>query len=179
MTLEEWHEVLATKPATPGQVGAILHAFQCLGFSDEERAMRLALSARLLDLDGLASTRDLVMGDAGRLLRLLGEFGDRAEFEAAASPLPETLADRTSNGRSYPTASGRRGVRTQERETAAAGSVAAEPATAAGAPGRPGDAGPGPVSRCTWADVLAATARALYLIRNPGLMLGRDSAGAA
>jgi hypothetical protein len=75
VNLADWHAVLASEPATCGQVGAIHGECQRLGLTD--RAERLAVTATLLGLDGLDSTRDLVMGDAGRLVRMLspGEPG--------------------------------------------------------------------------------------------------------
>jgi len=86
MTLHEWHAQLASEPATPNQIGAVLREFGRLGLGGPaDRAERLALSAILLGLDGLDSTRHLVMGDAGRLVRLLGEYQDAAELRAAAA----------------------------------------------------------------------------------------------
>lgn len=91
MTRDEWNAVLATKPATPNQVGAILREFARLGYRDADRAGRLAVSAAMLGLDELASTTDLVMGDAGRLLCMLRDIRDRGELTAmppAAQPVP-------------------------------------------------------------------------------------------
>lgn len=81
MNLSEWHQVLATEPATPNQVGRIRAEFGRLGITG--RAERLAITAALLDLDDLGSTRDLTMGEAGRLCGLLPLVGDRAELDAA------------------------------------------------------------------------------------------------
>jgi hypothetical protein len=85
MTNEEWLEVLATTPATRTQVGAIHGEFRRLGFIAAERDERLAACAALLGLDGLWSTRDLVMGDAGLLLRLLRELPGRAALDTAVA----------------------------------------------------------------------------------------------
>jgi hypothetical protein len=97
MTREEWAEMLATTPATPLQVGAIHGEFRRLGFIAAERDERLAACAALLGLERLWSTRDLVMGDAGLLVRLLRELPDRAALIAAiaaapASERPQTVA---------------------------------------------------------------------------------------
>lgn len=90
MTREEWLEVLATAPATRSQVGAIHAEFARLGFTAAERAERLAATAGLLGLEGLWSTRDLVMGDAGRLVGMLRQLADRPALDAAiATPSPE------------------------------------------------------------------------------------------
>jgi len=84
MKLDEWHAVLETEPATPNQVGAIMAEFRRLGFAGRyDRTERLAASAALLELGELDSMRDLVMGDAGRLLRMLQRFRDRAGLNAA------------------------------------------------------------------------------------------------
>jgi hypothetical protein len=82
MTLDEWHHGLATMPATSMQIGAIHGEFRRLGFGEDERVERLAISADLLHLGELASTSDLTMGDAGRLVRLLRSYQDRAELAA-------------------------------------------------------------------------------------------------
>lgn len=78
MNRDEYLEMLATEPATPTQVGAIHGEFARLGVS--ARAERLAISAALLGLDDLGSTRDLVMGDAGRLVGMLRQTSARSEL---------------------------------------------------------------------------------------------------
>jgi hypothetical protein len=78
MTRVEYLEMLATEPATPMQVGAIMGEFDRLGVAD--RAERLALSAELLGLDELDSTTDLMMGEAGRLVGILRSTRDRVEL---------------------------------------------------------------------------------------------------
>ncbi len=87
MTRDEYLAVLAETPATPNQVGAIVHECERLGLAD--RAERLAITAALAGLDELASTRDLTMGEAGRLCRMLPLVADRAEL------LAELLAARS------------------------------------------------------------------------------------
>jgi hypothetical protein len=84
--LDQWHEVLATEPATTNQVGAIHQEFLRLGFGEDERAERLAASAALLQLPELRSTMDLTRGSAGYLLRILQGFRDRGELDAAQLP---------------------------------------------------------------------------------------------
>jgi len=86
MKLDQWHEVLATEPATANQVGAIHQEFMRLGFAETERAERLAASAALLQLPELRSTSDLTRGSAGYLLRMLQGFRDRGELAAAHRP---------------------------------------------------------------------------------------------
>ena len=65
-------------PATARQAGALAGRFAGLGVTD--RAERLAVCAALLGLDGLATSRDLTVGQAGRLLHALGDCQDRAEL---------------------------------------------------------------------------------------------------
>jgi len=83
---------LETEPATGMQRGAVLGEFTRLGYARADRAERLAVSAELLGLDGLGSTRDLVMGQAGWLYRQLQDTASRAELDEllAAEPEPET-----------------------------------------------------------------------------------------
>jgi hypothetical protein len=85
MTRDEWNAVLATEPATPAQRGAIMGEFGRLGFGAHDRDQRLATAAAILGLDTLGSVRDLVMGDAGRLLHILRRTRDRSELSALAS----------------------------------------------------------------------------------------------
>jgi hypothetical protein len=74
---------LETEPATPNQVGVIRREFGRLGLGADGRAERLAISAALLGLGGLDSTRDLTMGEAGRLYRMLLDFRHRDELATA------------------------------------------------------------------------------------------------
>jgi|SRR5450755_827184 hypothetical protein len=82
MTRDELNEMLATEPATRNQVGAIRREFERLGFRETDRAERLAVSAAMLELGSLGSTRDLTMGQAGCLVCLLLVTGDRSELPA-------------------------------------------------------------------------------------------------
>jgi hypothetical protein len=97
MTLDEWHQVLATEPATPRQLGAVLHQFERLGYQDNrwDRPARLAAAAALLHLGQLDSTRQLTMGQAGQLLHALQGFRSRAQLETRLRrPDPLPLATR-------------------------------------------------------------------------------------
>jgi hypothetical protein len=91
MTRDEYLEMLATEPATPTQVGAILGEFRRLGV--DNRAERLAVSAELLGLDGLGSTTDLVMGQAGQLVAMLRRVRDRAELPDVATAADDDQDD--------------------------------------------------------------------------------------
>ena len=92
------HAVLATEPATQMQVGAIHGQFRRLGYGHADRDRRLAACAALLGLDALDTTTTLTMGDAGRAVRILQSFADRAEMDAALrehqdAGRPATFAD--------------------------------------------------------------------------------------
>jgi hypothetical protein len=80
---DEYLILLATAPATPAQIGVIISEFDRLGITD--RGERLAISAALLELDGLGSTCDLVMGQAGALVRILRDTPDRASLPDVAT----------------------------------------------------------------------------------------------
>lgn len=64
--------------------------FARLGWPEGDRAGRLAACALLLGLDGLGSSRDLSMGQAGYLARLLAGMPDAgglaAELDARRQP---------------------------------------------------------------------------------------------
>lgn len=93
MKLDGRRHVQATTPATPNQVGAIRRECERLGFTEAERAGRLAICAALAGLEQLGSTADLTMGQAGQLLRALLDLGDRDELRAAAGIADEHLGD--------------------------------------------------------------------------------------
>jgi hypothetical protein len=93
MTRDEWNAVLATEAATPAQRGAIMGEFGRLGFGAHDRDQRLATAAAILGLDTLGSIRDLVMGDAGRLLHILQRTRDRSELSALASSAERGAGD--------------------------------------------------------------------------------------
>lgn len=96
MMLKEWREVQKTTPATQNQRGALHHEFTRLGYQDNrwDRPARLGAAAVLLGLDQLDSLRDLVMGQAGQLLRALQELDSRAELDAAIVPAAPAGRDR-------------------------------------------------------------------------------------
>lgn len=83
MTWPEWCAYAESTPATPDQVGTVAGHMERLGYTD--RAERLAVTARLLGLAELGSTRDLTLGQAGRLCRLLPGVRDRAELDTAVA----------------------------------------------------------------------------------------------
>lgn len=88
-------ERFATEPATPTQVGAVIGEFDRLGIY--QRDERLALSAALLGLAELASTNDLTMGQAGKLVGIL-------RATRAPSELPDlTRHDSNSHDTGRPT----------------------------------------------------------------------------
>ena len=93
MNLDQRRAVLETEPATSDQVGVVVRQFERLGFTGYDRAERLALSAALLGLDALDSTKDLTKGQAGKLYRMLLGIGDRDELRAAARIADEGQAD--------------------------------------------------------------------------------------
>jgi hypothetical protein len=82
MKLNEWRAVQATELATPGQLGRIMRECHRLGYRDRcDRAARLAALAAVLGLGRIGSTRELTMGQAGQLIRILTSCSGRAEFE--------------------------------------------------------------------------------------------------
>ncbi len=98
MTRDEYLDVLASEPATAMQVGAIHGEFRRLGYAPRDRDQRLAGSAAMLGLGQLASTRDLTMGEAGRLLRLLMDCPDRAAQQRLAASASRREALRNAAG---------------------------------------------------------------------------------
>lgn len=85
MTREEYLERLSTELATPNQVGRIVAEFDRLGFHwRTDRPERLRVSAALLGLSELGSTRALTQGQAGQLVGLLGRISDCSELYEAA-----------------------------------------------------------------------------------------------
>lgn len=86
MMVDERQYVQATEPATPNQVAAVHGQFRRLGFGEADRDQRLAVSATILGLGGLGSTKDLTMGEAGQLYRTLLGVADRAGLAAMLRP---------------------------------------------------------------------------------------------
>ena len=101
MHLEQWRAVQTTEPATMNQAGKIHREFGRLGSGEDDRSERLAICARMPDLVGLRSLRDLTMGEAGRLINALPRVRDRAQLiqalpgpggsAAPYRPLPQTV----------------------------------------------------------------------------------------
>jgi hypothetical protein len=102
MTLDEWRTVQETEPATPRQRGAVMGQFTQLGYHRRyDRAARLAVAARILGLDGLATTSDLTTGQAGMLLGTLSGFASRAALDAEF-PSPATRKARRRARQPFP-----------------------------------------------------------------------------
>lgn len=82
MNRAEYLRMLATEPAAPNQVGAVRVEFRRLGL-DGDRHARLAAAAALLGLDGLNSTNDLSMGQAGHLIKTLRGLAGAGDLAVA------------------------------------------------------------------------------------------------
>ena len=82
MNRDEFVRMLDTVPATPNQIGAVHGEFHRLGL-DGDRPGRLAVAAALLGLDGLTSSRNLSMGQAGYLVKTLRSLAGAGELATA------------------------------------------------------------------------------------------------
>ena len=82
-TLAQYRERLATMPLTRNQLGAIHGEWNRLGLFD--RPERLRLSAAIAQAEPIGSTKDLTMGEAGRLVCQLRQCGTLARARALAS----------------------------------------------------------------------------------------------
>jgi hypothetical protein len=90
--------MLATQPATRNQVGVIAGELERrLGV--RERSERLEVSAALLGLGALGSTRDLTMGEAGALVKILRGTADRADLYRRVADAREKQARAETGGR--------------------------------------------------------------------------------
>jgi hypothetical protein len=91
-TLDQYRARLASEPLTVNQLGRIHREFERLGFGAANRAERLEISAALARYPGrLASTKDLTMGEAGRLIGVLQSCRNLPDLYAAtraARPAP-------------------------------------------------------------------------------------------
>jgi hypothetical protein len=77
-------------PLTGRQLGAVHGEFRRLGFHPwYDRTARLELSAAVLGLDMLESTKSLTLGEAGQLVRALRDCRDVDGLYAVAFPAPE------------------------------------------------------------------------------------------
>lgn len=91
-TLAEYRARLDTEPLTANQLGRIMAEFDRLGLYSRKyhRAERLRLTAILAGYPSeLETTKDLTMGEAGRVVRSLIECGTLPELYAIAEPEPE------------------------------------------------------------------------------------------
>jgi hypothetical protein len=87
MTKDEWRAVAESAPATPNQVGAIRREFRRLGFGPTDRAERLRITGQLAQADCQpATTKDLTMGQAGRVVGALTGCRSLPDLYAAADP---------------------------------------------------------------------------------------------
>ena len=67
--------------ATPNQLGAVMRELHRLDLAHPSwRDCRLAIAAVLAGRGSLASTRDLADGEAGKLVRVLGECRDARDL---------------------------------------------------------------------------------------------------
>lgn len=91
-TLAQYRARLAAEPLTLNQLGAIHREFERLGFGEADRAERLEVSAILARYPGqLATTKDLTMGEAGRLVGVLRSCCNLEDLDAvllAERPAP-------------------------------------------------------------------------------------------
>ena len=88
--LDRYRVRMASEPLTRDQLGAIHREFTRLGFSDRDE--RLTLTAALARVPGpIGSTKDLVMGDAGRVVGALIGCRTAAELYSLATPEPRGL----------------------------------------------------------------------------------------
>ncbi|MGH3283602.1 MAG: hypothetical protein ACRDPD_02760 [Streptosporangiaceae bacterium] len=89
MTLDEWHAVLERGPLTGNQLGRIHAEFRRLGFHvDRDRGERLWLTGELSGAGPIGSTRELTMGEAGRMVGILTGCRSVRELYALAEPEP-------------------------------------------------------------------------------------------
>jgi hypothetical protein len=87
MTIAEYRAILDRKPLTSNQLGAIHREFYRLGFHvTADRAERLRLTAELARVPSIDSTKDLTMGQAGRVVRLMIGCSTVRELYALTEP---------------------------------------------------------------------------------------------
>lgn len=89
-TLVEYRTRLDREPLTLNQLGRIHREFARLGYGPADRAERLRLTATLARVPGqLATTKDLTMGEAGRVVGLMTGCRTVRDLYALAEPEPE------------------------------------------------------------------------------------------
>lgn len=91
-SLADYRARLDTEPLTANQLGAIHREFRRIGFRGAAvRAERLRLTAILAGRPGeLATTKDLTMGEAGRVARALIGCRTARDLYALAEPEPRS-----------------------------------------------------------------------------------------
>jgi hypothetical protein len=92
-TLAQYRARLAAEPLTLNQLGAVHREFERLGYGRVDRVGRLEVSAILARYPGqLPTTKDLTMGEAGRLVGVLRSCRNLEDLDAAV------LAERPAPG---------------------------------------------------------------------------------
>jgi hypothetical protein len=103
MNKQSWQEELETRPATPNQLGRIMHHFERLGWHDtyspyhrsqlsewwneryrSEREVRLGICSKMIGRE-ITSVRDLTLGEAGKIIRALADCKTYDELVASAA----------------------------------------------------------------------------------------------
>lgn len=79
MSQAAWREYLESVPLTDNQRSRIVCHLDRLGVHD--RAERLRITATLAGVGSLDSTKHLTQGQAGRVVRLLGDYRNRADLD--------------------------------------------------------------------------------------------------
>jgi len=85
-TLAQYRERLTAEPLTLTQLGAVHGEWRRLGLRDRDE--RLRLSAAIAQAEPIGSTKELTLGEAGRLVGQLRECGSLADARAMASSGP-------------------------------------------------------------------------------------------
>jgi hypothetical protein len=89
-TLAEYRTRLDREPLTSNQLGAIHREFYQLGFHvSADRAERLRLTAMLARVPSIDSTKNLTIGQAGRVVGLMTGCRTVRELYALTEPEPE------------------------------------------------------------------------------------------
>jgi hypothetical protein len=91
-TLAEYRARLDREPLTRNQLGAIHREFDRLGFHvTADRDERLRLTAVLARSGPIGTTKDLAMGEAGRVVGILTGCQTARELYAIAEPEPRSI----------------------------------------------------------------------------------------
>ena len=70
---------------TTAQLGRIREEYRRLGIGDSDREQRLAITAALLGLSAVATTKDLDSNEAGQLIGFLSGFDDQRGLQDAVA----------------------------------------------------------------------------------------------